>query len=33
MTYPGDGAKCCTIVVTILFLWSYPGNRAKCDSE
>ena len=32
-SYPGNGAKCGTIVVTVLFLRSYPGNVVKCVSR
>ena len=28
LSYPGDSAKCDSIVVMVLLLWSYPGNGA-----
>ena len=31
-SYPGNGAKCGTIV-TVLLLWSYPGTGTKCFSR
>ena len=31
--YPGNGAKCDSVVITILLLWSYLGNSAKCVSR
>ena len=32
-SYPGIRAKYGTIVVTVLLLWSYPGNGTKCVSR
>ena len=31
--FSGNGAKCGTIVVRVLLLWSNPGNSAKCVSR
>ena len=30
MVLSGNSGKCGTIVVTVLLLWSHPGNGAKC---
>ena len=32
-SYPSNRAKYDTIVVTVILLWSYPGNSTKCISK
>ena len=29
-SYPGNSFKCCTIIITVLLLWSYPGIHRFC---